>query len=410
MHSFHFVCIFSNVRHGSVTCPICRAHWTQLPRDLTPARLLLPCSQTTDPILRILDDSIANFRVYRRSFLRSAMYDDDDPIETISCPSIPRLRLCLITSPVVAVHDILPPQQQFQFVGPSSLVYQHQTSVAQGMFLSVKLLQQQATDIVLVVSPNGPHLRLLKQSMALVVFSLRSIDRLAIVTYSSAATRAFPLRRMTSNGKRTALQVIDRIFYLCEADPIEGLKKGVKILEDRSYQNPQHFILHLADSPTRSYISCDSDFPIPIHRFHIGFGFGASSNGFVMQKFEDFLLRLQGGVIRETQLRIGEEEGVVMMLGELRCGEERRILMSDGVSDCGAISVGYSFVEGEIEECLTTGEVMVGMKEKSEAEEEASTAVHHHSRGGRESNIERWDYLDPFMARRWAKHLHGYRV
>ncbi|KAJ6863850.1 hypothetical protein NC651_034609 [Populus alba x Populus x berolinensis] len=30
-HAFHFACISSNVRHGSVTCPICRAHWTQLP-------------------------------------------------------------------------------------------------------------------------------------------------------------------------------------------------------------------------------------------------------------------------------------------------------------------------------------------------------------------------------------------
>ncbi|KAK9935814.1 hypothetical protein M0R45_012690 [Rubus argutus] len=35
-HAFHFSCISSNVRHGSVTCPICRAHWTQLPRNLIP--------------------------------------------------------------------------------------------------------------------------------------------------------------------------------------------------------------------------------------------------------------------------------------------------------------------------------------------------------------------------------------
>jgi hypothetical protein len=82
------------------------------------------------------------------------------------------------------------------------------------LFLSVKLTHQQATDLVLVANPNGPHLRLLKQSIALVVFSLRPIDRLAIVTYSSDAARAFPLRRMTSYGKRTALLVIDRsILY-----------------------------------------------------------------------------------------------------------------------------------------------------------------------------------------------------
>lgn len=88
--------------------------------------------------------------------------------------------------------------------------------------LSVRLAHQPAIDLVLVACPNGPHLRLIKQSMALVVFSLRPIDRLAVVTYSSAAARVFPLRRMTSYGKRAALQVIDRLFYMGQADPVEG--------------------------------------------------------------------------------------------------------------------------------------------------------------------------------------------
>jgi hypothetical protein len=92
--------------------------------------------------------------------------------------------------------------------------------------------------------------------MALVVFSLRPFDRLTIVTYSSAAARAFPLRRMTSYRKRTALQVIDRLFYMGQADPFEGLKKGIKILEDHVHKNPQSSILHLFDSPTRPYWKC----------------------------------------------------------------------------------------------------------------------------------------------------------
>ncbi|KAL5710746.1 hypothetical protein ACHQM5_021272 [Ranunculus cassubicifolius] len=65
-HSFHFTCISSNVRHGNVTCPICRAYWSQLPRDLYISH---PSTQTTDPILRILDDSIETFRVHRQSSL-----------------------------------------------------------------------------------------------------------------------------------------------------------------------------------------------------------------------------------------------------------------------------------------------------------------------------------------------------
>ncbi|CAA7407844.1 unnamed protein product [Spirodela intermedia] len=399
MHSFHFVCISSNVRHGSVTCPICRAQWTQLPRDLAPP---LPCHQhaAADPILRILDDSIATFRVNRRISLRAARYDDDDPVEAPrGAAALPRLRLDLIPAG-------LPPPLPHR-----RPPFARHSAVGYGACLSARLLHQQATDIVLVASPNGPHLRLLKQAMALVVFSLRAVDRLAIVTYSSVATRALPLRRMTSHGKRTALQVIDRVFFLGEADPIEGLKKGAKILEDRTHRNPLSCILHLSDSPTRAYLGRELQVPFPIHRFHIGFGFGAS-NGFVMHEFEEFLSRLLGGVIRETQLRIGEE-GSLVRLGEMRGGEER-IIPLNLAGDCGLICVGYSYIEGGVEESLRTGQAVVGVCDKGQWNEGGGGGIEAAAMdlgiGGRNSNVERWDYLDPFMARRWAKHLHGYRV
>ncbi|RVW33579.1 hypothetical protein CK203_080022 [Vitis vinifera] len=418
-HAFHFACISSNVRHGSVTCPICRAHWTQLPRNLNPP----PCSlagNQTDPILRILDDSIANFRVHRRSFLRSARYDDDDPIEPDHSPNHPRVHLSLIPLPLT--HPTFHPytlNSAFSYLSPlqnltssSSLLPtpEHYTATGQTLYhrayLSVKLAHQQATDLVLVASPNGPHLRLLKQSMALVVFSLRPVDRLAIVTYSSAAARVFPLRRMTSYGKRTALQVIDRLFYMGQADPIEGLKKGIKILEDRAHKNPQSCILHLSDSPTRSYHAMNMQVPIPIHRFHVGFGFGAS-NGFVMHEFEEFLARLLGGVIRDIQLRIGDD-GRIIRLGELRGGEERRIPLDMG--DCEHVCVGYSYVEGGIDDCIRTGETVVCAEDKTETSESAEVGGGDVSLGGRTSSVESWDYHDPYMARRWAKHLHGYRL
>ncbi|CAL9171845.1 unnamed protein product [Musa hybrid cultivar] len=275
-------------------------------------------------------------------------------------------------------------------------------------YLSVKLSQQQATDLILVASPNGPHLRLLKQSMTLVVFSLRPMDRLAIVTYSTTATRAFPLRRMSSQGKRAALQVIDRIFYLGEAEPAEGLRKGLKILEDRTHHNPLACILHLSDSPTQSYVCRDLQFPIPIHRFHIGFGFGMSS-GFVMHEFEEFLARLLGGMIRETQVRIGAEGGRVL-LGELRGGEERRIPVNS-IDDCGYLAVSYSYVEGGAEQRLSTGEVVLGTEMKNDQNDpQGEIEATDLTVRGRSNHVERWGYLDPFMARRWAKHLHGHKA
>ncbi|KAF5756310.1 putative chromatin regulator PHD family [Helianthus annuus] len=381
-HAFHFDCIASNVRHGGVTCPICRAEWTHLPRNLK----IPPCSylygnQTADPILQILDDSIATFRVQRRSILRSARYDDDDPIEPGHNVDHQRLHLSIFTEPP----------------GPSSS--------EPGLRLCVRVAHQPAIDLVLVACPNGPHLRLIKQSMSLVVFSLRPIDRLAVVTYSSAAARVFPLRRMTSYGKRAALQVIDRLFYMGQADPVEGLKKGVKVLMDRAYENPQSCILHLSDNPTRSYQDgFDTEVPIQIHRFHVGYSFG-TSNGFVMHEFEEFLCRILGDKIRDIQLRI-REDGRIVGLGELRSGEERRLPLN--VKSEGGnvnIRVEYSYVEDGVRACVRTGEVMAALGDKREAGVNGGCGE-----DGRSSNAGNWDYHDPYMARRWAKHLHAYRL
>ncbi|GFP94142.1 hypothetical protein PHJA_001558700, partial [Phtheirospermum japonicum] len=400
-HAFHFACISSNVRHGSITCPVCRAHWTQLPRNLNLQCSLL--SAKADPILQILDDSIANSRVHRRSFLRSARYDDDDPIEPDHTTGQPRLHLSLLTVPLAHHHH----SSGSSSTSESPLAAQH-FSPSNRAYLRVKLAHQPATDLVLVASPNGPHLRLMKQAMALVVFSLRPIDRLAIVTYSSTAARVFPLRRMTSYGKRTALQVIDRLFYMGHADPMEGLKKGVKILGDRVHQNTQSSILHLTDSPSRSYHPFDTEEdPVTIHRFNVGYGFGAASNGFVMHEFEEFLARTLGGAIGDIQLRI--EEGTrIVRIGELRGGEERNVPIY--VSECGGpVCVVYRYVEGGEGDCVRTGEIVVGLEDEGDNNRsEIGDGVV--GNGGRMSSAESWDYHDPFMARRWAKHLHGYRL
>ncbi|KAL5201426.1 hypothetical protein ABZP36_035780 [Zizania latifolia] len=419
-HSFHFLCIASNIRHGNVTCPICRAQWSQLPRDLKVPPLL---QNQSDPILRILDDNIATSRVNRRSSIRVARYNDDDPVEpyTLTEHVDPCLRFALIPSPVAAHHHVLghypcghvmPLQQHCQY-SSSSVLSPPQIASPSGQrraYLSVSLAPQPAMDLVLVASPNGPHLRLLKQAMALTVFSMRAIDRLAIVTNATTATRAFPLRRMSSHGKRMALQAIEHLCCVGGTDPAGALQKGLKILEDRTQQNPSNGILHLSDHPIRNCFGVDMNrFNIPVHQFHVGLGFGVQ-NGFVMHKFEEILARLLGGVIGDTQLRIGEHGGVVR-LGELRGGEERRIPL-DLVSDCGFILVGYSYLEGGREDQFRTGEVAVGFEEKVDnwycRVRDAGLSIG----GERRSSCcaERWDYLDPFMARRWAKHFNVYRA
>uniref|UniRef100_A0ACD5XKA6 Uncharacterized protein n=1 Tax=Avena sativa TaxID=4498 RepID=A0ACD5XKA6_AVESA len=422
-HSFHFLCIASNIRHGNVTCPICRAQWSQLPRDMKVPPLL---HNQSDPILRILDDNIATSRVNRRSSSRATRYNDDDPVEpyTLTEHVDPSLRFALIPSPVAAHHHILghypcgrmmPLQQHCQYSSSSMLSPSQMASPSaqRRAYLSVSLAPQPAMDLVLVASPNGPHLRLLKQAVALVVFSMRAIDRLAIVTNATTATRAFPLRRMSSHGKRMALQVIEHLCSVGGNDPVGALQKGLKILEDRAHQNPSKCILHLSDHPIRSYVGVDMNrSSIPVHQFHVGLGFGVQ-NSFVMHEFEELLARLLGGVIGDTQLRIGEHGGVVR-LGELRGGEERRIPL-DLVADCGFILVGYSYLEGGREDQPRTGEVAVGFEEKAGDGRCCGFRDMGPSIGGggeRRSSCcaESWDHLDPFMARRWAKHFNVYRA
>jgi hypothetical protein len=182
-HAFHFACISSNVRHGSVICPICRAHWTQLPCSLNPPYALLSSCNQNDPILQLLDDSIATFHAHRRSFLCSAHYDDDDPIEPDHLTNCTRLYLSLLPIPpsappnfhssmqMTSIHTSCPyhPPLHQLTCGSSSLLQllNRQTpyimcTSSNWAFLSMKLVHQQATDLILVASPNGPHLRLLK--------------------------------------------------------------------------------------------------------------------------------------------------------------------------------------------------------------------------------------------------------
>jgi len=272
----------------------------------------------SDPILRILDDNIATSRVNRRSSIRATRYNDDDPVEpyTLTEHVDPSLRFALIPSPVSAHHHVLghypcgrmmPLQQHYQYSSSSMLspAQMASPSAQRRAYLSVSLAPQPAMDLVLVASPNGPHLRLLKQAVALVVFSMRAIDRLAIVTNATTATRAFPLRRMSSHGKRMALQVIEHLCSVGGNDPVGALQKGLKILEDRAHQNPSKCILHLSDHPIRSYVGVDMNrSSIPVHQFHVGLGFGVQ-NSFVMHEFEELLARLLGGVIGDTQLRTG---------------------------------------------------------------------------------------------------------
>ncbi|KAH7279325.1 hypothetical protein KP509_37G014900 [Ceratopteris richardii] len=106
-------------------------------------------------------------------------------------------------------------------------------------------------DLVAVLDTSGSmagrKLLLLKQAMAFVIRNLSSVDRLSLVIFSSTAKRVFPLCRMGEEGQRQAIQSMDALMASGGTNIAEGLKKGVKILEDRRERNPISSIMLLSD-------------------------------------------------------------------------------------------------------------------------------------------------------------------
>lgn len=67
------------------------------------------------------------------------------------------------------------------------------------------------------------------------------------------------------------------------------------------------------------------------------------------------------------------------------------------------------YIEGEIDDCVTrAGETVVGIGEHKGNVIEAAEKI---GRGmimiadGRTNSVESWDFQDPYMTKRWAKHL-----
>eukprot|EP01018_Ginkgo_biloba_P013633 Gb_30682 [translate_table: standard] len=119
-HTFHFPCIASNVRHGNLICPVCRATWKEVPwqapinvqkddiksvergessrsrhgqnsnsrarinaREQEALRTAEEEQRRLDPVLRILDESIESFRGNRHTAVpEPASYDDDESLDS----------------------------------------------------------------------------------------------------------------------------------------------------------------------------------------------------------------------------------------------------------------------------------------------------------------------------------------
>lgn len=439
-HSFHFPCIASNVRHGNLICPVCRAKWKEVPwqvpvveadntdigttattptvrngnlqirrRHNTPReeeaalRTAEEEQRRLDPVLRILDDSIASFRGHRQSCSQEpTVYDDDEPLDSNLRPNEGQTSL------------LTDDDREFEFKG---LFVDHEgtsdraggsgrkmrialhpevDAVAAGeacenftVLVHVKAPSagedskkqnyedcegnmvkdpgcRAPIDLVTVLdvsgSMSGTKLALLKRAMAFVISNLSPEDRLSVVVFSSTAKRVFPLKRMSPDGQRAANRVVERLLCTGGTNIAEGLRKGAKVLEDRRQRNPVASIMLLSDGQDTYSLSSGGAvlFPsdeqrrsarqstrygqvqIPVHAF----GFGIDHDAATMHAISE----VSGGTFSFIQAESLVQDAFAQCIGGLLSVVVQDVRVT--VSACTGTKL-KSFHAGSYETCVT---------------------------------------------------------
>ncbi|CBI20541.3 unnamed protein product, partial [Vitis vinifera] len=276
-HSFHFNCIASSVRHGNQLCPICRSKWRDVPFQ-APANI-------GDPQCNGMGQA------------------HDEPLVVNSAESTDPTSLVSLSRPQLVTVKALP---ELPAISASESFRTFAVLVgikAPALLDDAHLLDRAPIDLVAVLdvsgSMAGSKLSLLKRAVCFLIQNLGPSDRLSIVSFSSTARRIFPLRRMSDNGREAAGLAINSLTSSGGTNIVEGLKKGVRVLEERSEQNPVASIILLSDGKDtyncdnvnrRQTSHCASSNPrqgrqaiIPVHTF----GFGSDHDSTAMHAISD---------------------------------------------------------------------------------------------------------------------------
>ncbi|KAK6268365.1 hypothetical protein QUC31_012525 [Theobroma cacao] len=253
-HPFHFNCIATNVQHGNRICPICRSEWKdipfQAPSNAADSRHNNSTSRAqASPYSAPLEDTFVSG--VSHNLLQSTLpqfepdyFSDDEPIPAIHAGPASSTRPQTITI------KALP---EFPAVLASDAASKFAVLVgirAPPFHVDVQKFDRAPIDLVAVLDVSGSmagKLALLKRAVCFIIQNLGPSDRLSIVTFSSSARRMLPLRRMSGGGHDEAIRVINALTSSGGTNIVEGLKKGVKVLEERREQNPIASIILLSD-------------------------------------------------------------------------------------------------------------------------------------------------------------------
>ncbi|CAL5346517.1 unnamed protein product [Camellia sinensis] len=252
-HSFHFSCIANSVKHGNHLCPICRSKWKdipfQFPTNLGDPRFNVSGRARVSPYRPLLEDVPPNI-------------PHDHPLPSPPPPEPPRFSDDDTLPPVSTDPTFLGSSHsvtiksfpEFPAISSSESVSSFAVLVgvqAPPLLGDARNLERAPIDLVTVLdvsgSMAGSKLALLKRALRFVIQNLGPCDRLAIVVFSSSARRIFPLRRMSEVRREDAVLAINSLVSSGGTNIVEGLKKGVRVLEERRERNPVASIILLSD-------------------------------------------------------------------------------------------------------------------------------------------------------------------
>lgn len=378
-HSFHFHCIASNVKHGNQVCPVCRAKWKEIPMQHPPPPYLFARPYSNDAAVNLLHRLPAPRRVTNQGRALApepSMFNDDEPLEqqqlVFSRKSLENNNLMeLKIYPEVSAVPRAESREEFDV-----LVHLRAAGMVNG---NARAPLDLVTVLDISGSMAGTKLALLKKAMGFVIQNLGSNDRLSVIAFSSTARRLFPLTKMSDAGRNLALQAVNSLVANGGTNIAEGLRKGVKVMEERRDENPVASVILLSDGrdtytmnnqpdpnyklllPLSMHGSESKRFQIPVHSF----GFGSDHDASLMHSvsetsggtfsfiesesvIQDALAQCVGGLlsvaVQELRLEIDSFSSDVR-LSSIKAGSYPSLVGGDGRS--GRVEIGDLYADEE---------------------------------------------------------------
>ncbi|CAM0903921.1 unnamed protein product [Alopecurus aequalis] len=227
-HTFHFHCISSSVAHGHLLCPLCNAHWRELPS----VRPVASMPQTQPPPVDVVQP-----RRTPTQPVDQTVFDDDEQVEPAA--GTPPADAAYNGAMVVKTHtDYTAIVRDSSHDNFAVLVHLKAPGTeAAGDAPASRAPLDLVTVLDVSRSMRGSKLALLKEAMRFVVDILGPDDRLCVVSFSSTARRVTRLARMSDAGKALCVRAVDSLAPRAGTNIADGLRTAAKVLDQRRYRD-----------------------------------------------------------------------------------------------------------------------------------------------------------------------------